>query len=857
MESIKFTLEADVDDYVKETLKSLGLKKIEDFNEKSSMSEYLKMALKGSAKTENKTNYGQPDFSIEKYSLPVIIEDKLKNDKHIALSKDVIKMDGKSIRDYAVNGAIYYAQNMIASKKYTEVIAIGISGESKEDINISVYYVFSPSLPPKLMKDYKNLNFLQNKDSFGAFYKDVTISEVEKHKYLVESRERILRQAKTLNKLMDNFNIGVDQRVVYVSGMLLAMQDIKDNSGNIIDYGVTPTELNGIQTDQKRDSIIILNHIKDFLNTKKIEDNKKKIMITSFESAIALDISRDEKIDVDKLIGDKIKEKSSITKQVFTYLYEYVFLSIDLSHGALDIMAEMYSTFLKYALSDGASLGKVLTPPYVTNLMAKLLGINKDSKVMDIATGSAAFLVASMDLMIADANKQLGKNTSVAQEKIDKLKKTQLLGIEIDAKMYTLAASNMILRGDGSTKILKADSFKTPASIFSGFNADRLLLNPPFSATENGLPFFEFGLDNMEKGGLGAVIIMDSAGAGKAKTTAIRILKKHKMLASIKMPSDLFIPNAIVQTSIYIFQAKHPHNFELDKVKFIDFRNDGYKRTKRAIKDIDSPAERYNDLCLIYNLGLTAASNIKFHKELWDLNAVYCEDVISPNGNDWNFEKHFKYNVSVNNSNHIEAESEYVSWKFKEIISKSNIDDTGLAFPKMKEFPVKSLFIMEGATPSYDKGDLTKVTDNNFYDYITRQSTNRGICERTGFIKAKGLHEKGTFSLGLMQMLFFYRENGWYAGQFVKKISMLPKYSELLDDYSGLYIETVLNGLSKKLLSVIVRDVEKEFYGSTISLPVNEHDELDFDYMSNYIKENRAKLFKIISKYIKDEQKKK
>ena len=106
MESIKFTLEADVDDYVKETLKSLGLKKIEDFNEKSSMSEYLKMALKGSAKTENKTNYGQPDFSIEKYSLPVIIEDKLKNDKHIALSKDVIKMDGKSIRDYAVNGAI-------------------------------------------------------------------------------------------------------------------------------------------------------------------------------------------------------------------------------------------------------------------------------------------------------------------------------------------------------------------------------------------------------------------------------------------------------------------------------------------------------------------------------------------------------------------------------------------------------------------------------------------------------------------------------------------------------------------------------------------------------------------------------
>ena len=226
----------------------------------------------------------------------------------------------------------------------------------------------------------------------------------------------------------------------------------------------------------------------------------------------------------------------------------------------------------------------------------------------------------------------------------------QLLGIEIDAKMYTLAASNMILRGDGSTKILKADSFNTPDSIFSEFKADRLLLNPPFSASENGLPFFEFGLDHMEKGGIGAVIIMDSAGAGKATSSASRILKKHKMLASIKMPADLFIPNAIVQTSIYIFQAHYPHDFEYDKVKFIDFRNDGYKRTERAIKEISNPAERYNDLYLIYKLGFNAESNTKFHKELWDLKKVYCESTISPDGNDWNFEKHFEYDTKVNNA---------------------------------------------------------------------------------------------------------------------------------------------------------------------------------------------------------------
>ena len=75
--SKKYTLEADVDDYVKKKLEELGLKKLIDYNEKSSMSEYMKTALKGAAKTESKKNFGVPDFHIEKYKLPIIIENKL------------------------------------------------------------------------------------------------------------------------------------------------------------------------------------------------------------------------------------------------------------------------------------------------------------------------------------------------------------------------------------------------------------------------------------------------------------------------------------------------------------------------------------------------------------------------------------------------------------------------------------------------------------------------------------------------------------------------------------------------------------------------------------------------------------
>ena len=104
--------------------------------------------------------------------------------------------------------------------------------------------------------------------------------------------------------------------------------------------------------------------------------------------------------------------------------------------------------------------------------MAKILDIDKNSKVMDLATGSAAFLVAAMDLMVSDANNYFGKGTEQANKTIARIKQTQLLGVEVDAKMYTLAATNMILRGDGSTLIKKADTFKTPADIYENFKAD-------------------------------------------------------------------------------------------------------------------------------------------------------------------------------------------------------------------------------------------------------------------------------------------------------------------------------------------------------------------------------------------------
>lgn len=661
----KWTLEDDVNDYLKKQLENLKLEKHHGYNVESSMSEYMKEALRGSAKTKNKTNFGIPDFHIEKYKIPVIFEDKLGINKLISKNKDGIKNDDKSIRTYATNGVLYYATQMISSDMYKEVIAIGVAGDNKENITFDIYYVYGSSMKSiKKMENYKTLDFLENEKTFENFYRDCVLTEEEKHNILISSRSELQKYASDLNKLMHNHNITAPQRVLYVSGMLLAMQDIYNKNGEKIKDGLIPDDLKGLQIEEEKDGEKIYRQIKNFLNAKGIEKEKRDLMMKSF-GEISKDSQRDELTDVDKLVGKYLDKETSTNKQIFTYIFNNIYLSIDSIAGHLDIMGEMYSEFLKYALGDGKEIGIVLTPPYVTKMMAEILDVNKDSRVMDLATGSAGFLISSMELMIQNANDNYGKDTTRANEKIEEIKKSQLLGVELNAEMFTLAATNMILRGDGSSNIKKGNTFRTPEDLYSKFKADRLLLNPPFSFEENGMPFIKFGLSKMEIGGLGAIIIQDSAGSGQATMSNKEILKSNTLIASIKMPGDLFIPMAGVQTSIYVFESGIPHDYE-KTVKFIDFRNDGYKRTKRGLNEIDNPTIRYQDIIKIYKAG----KNAKVDKTFWNLDEIYIEDFITDSGSDWNFEQHKIIDTKPKLEDFKKVVSDYLAWEVSNILKK-------------------------------------------------------------------------------------------------------------------------------------------------------------------------------------------
>lgn len=75
-------------------------------------------------------------------------------------------------------------------------------------------------------------------------------------------------------------------------------------------------------------------------------------MINSF-SEISKDSQRDNIESLDKEVSKLLNDNASINKQIFTFIYENIYKSIDDISGHVDIMGEMYSEFLKYTLGDG------------------------------------------------------------------------------------------------------------------------------------------------------------------------------------------------------------------------------------------------------------------------------------------------------------------------------------------------------------------------------------------------------------------------------------------------------------------------------------------------------------------------
>lgn len=131
------------------------------------------------------------------------------------------------------------------------------------------------------------------------------------------------------------------------------------------------------------------------------------------------------------------------------------------------------------------------------------------------------------------------------------------------------------------------------------------------------------------------------------------------------------------------------------------------------------------------------------------------------------------------------------------------------------------------------------LTEGDQYDYVTRTSLNQGILKTTGFVNAENINSAGTWSLGLLQMDFFYRKKPWYAGQFVRKI--IPKIE--ISEKASHFFTAILNKQKTKMLSVLVRNVDQTFKDASVKIPITQDGKINFVFMETFIAELEAQRY--------------
>lgn len=575
----------------------------------------------------------------------------------------------KNINSYAVNGAVHYANALLHYTSYTDIISIGMTGYKDENnevqYEIGVYYVSKNNFGiGQKVDDYIDFSFLkqENFDEFIGKVKNLQLTQDEIEN-LKEKREKEIEASlvKLNNDIYQNEKgLSESDRVYLVAASIIATIGVPGR--------VAPLEKSDLKSSTEegnKDGDIIIRKIRAFLNEKSLPTEKKNLIIRTLQNTLTTD-------NINKVDNGESQLKRVFTKIVDDLgIYYKIGLSTDFTGKLFN---EMYSWlgFSQDKLND-----VVLTPSYVANLLVKLARVDKDSYVWDFATGSAGLLVSAMNEMLIDAKNKIKSPEQLAIKSAE-IKANQLLGIEILPSVYMLAILNMILMGDGSSNILNKDSIRD----FNGyygfgktdekFPANAFVLNPPYSAPGNGMIFVEKALSMMERG-YAAIIIQNSAGSGKAIEFNKKILKHSTLLASIKMPIDIFIGKSSVQTNVYVFRIGEAHQSD-DIVKFIDFSNDGYTRTNRKkssnnLKDTDRAKERYQEIVDLVRFGKSKL-NIFTEKE-------YYEGKINPDsGNDWNQSAPIDTKPKLEDFK--KTVSDYLAWEVSNLLKNNSKGDDSL-----------------------------------------------------------------------------------------------------------------------------------------------------------------------------------
>lgn len=496
----------------------------------------LKRLLKGKGKAGNGGS-GFPEFIITSSTFPdllVVIECKADTAKHVSPELD-------QPVEYAVDGAIHYGRAL--SRGYN-VIAIGVSGETERELKLDAYLVSKGSSDAKPLLNFSDVP-VQALESLTALHNYASRDpEVEKRRV-----SGLMDFAKDLHNFMRDWaKLSESEKPLLISGILIALQDESFREGF--------SKAKGEQLPKK-----LTQAIRDVVEYADIPEAKKNSMLQPYSFIAA-----------HPTLAKPMKGSTFTPLQQMVHdINEHVFPFI--TQVGEDIVGRFYGEFLRYTGGDGKGLGIVLTPRHVTELFCDLASLTADDVLLDTCCGTAGFLISGMHRML--------NLPGVTERKRADIKANQLVGVEQQPNMYALAASNMILRGDGKANLFQSSCFdEETTDKVKALKPTVGFINPPYSQKGGDLHefnFIEHMLDCLEKNGRGVVIVPMSC-AVAAHPLKELILKKHTLEAVMSMPDELFYPVGVV-ACVMVFRAHKPHDSKT-KTWFGYWKEDGFVKTK-------------------------------------------------------------------------------------------------------------------------------------------------------------------------------------------------------------------------------------------------------------------------------------
>ena len=645
------------------------------------------------------------------------------------------------------------------------------------------------------------------------------------------NKEEVMRNTYQLNELLHRHGVGEKLRSQFVGTCLLAIK-------------------NGLIYSRKMKTAQIISGIRTILEGL-LEGSLKKA------EKLAL-------IDKRVLKNQDIRDMDSENFcEILDFIKYKIFPFInDKSTAGQDLLNLFFITFNKYV--GKSDKNQAFTPDHITDFMAKICNVNKNSVVLDMTCGSGSFLVRAMTQALADCR------TSAEEEEV---KKNHIFGVEYDELVYGLATTNMLIHGDGNSNIVQGSCFdEVPRFIDDGVVFNVVLMNPPYNAMakqmpkkysntwgknkqdpSKGLYFVKFILEQMNKnhmqGKLAVLLPMACAIGNSVLIQRMKnvILKNNTLDAVFSLPDDIFYPGANACACCMVFDVGTPHKSSNLETFFAYCKDDGFKKRKNLgrVEQIDESGN---------SLWATIQKRwIETYKNRDVIPGFSARHMVSGD-DEWLCEAYMETDyTTLTEENFQETVNDYIAylvrtgtidkaiWKWMKSYIGSLYEESSTEKYNTALSPLHvdkwSWFKLGGNDGLFEIHKGKRLTSDDQTDgstpYIGAIDSNNGV---SNYIGQDPIHDGNTISLSYNGSVgeAFYQPVPYWATDDVNALYLRDKYG-MLTPAVGLFICTVLKH-DKYRYSYGRKWTLDKMNGTMIKLPATSDGKPDLKFMETYIK---------------------